>query len=113
VEERRDMVEAGKAVLAMGPGAVLVTGGHLLGGVVADCLVTREGVRWLTGPRLDAVHTHGTGCVLSAAIAARLARGEPLEAAIAGARRFVRRAIRAGVPLGTGPGAVDPGWRRA
>jgi hydroxymethylpyrimidine/phosphomethylpyrimidine kinase len=51
---------------------------------------------------------HGTGCVLSAAITARLARGENLVQAVEGAKAFVTAAIAAGVELGAGPGAVNP-----
>ena len=94
--------------MAGGAGAALVTGGHLPGPVVADCLVTAAGTRWFEGRRIDSPNTHGTGCVLSAAVTARFARGEGLEEAVRGARRFLRRAIRAGVALGEGPGAVDP-----
>jgi hydroxymethylpyrimidine/phosphomethylpyrimidine kinase len=108
VVDRRGMAAAGAALLRMGARAALVTGGHLPGPVVADCLVTTGGARWFEGRRIDSPHTHGTGCVLSAAVAARLARGEELEEAVAGARRFLRRAIRAAVVLGAGPGAVAP-----
>jgi hydroxymethylpyrimidine kinase/phosphomethylpyrimidine kinase len=109
VEDRLAMVAAGEAIRAIGAQAVLVTGGHLPGAVTADCLVTGAGTQWFEGRRLDSANTHGTGCVLSAAITARLARGEGLQEAVRGGRRFVRRAIRAGVALGSGPGAVDPG----
>jgi hydroxymethylpyrimidine/phosphomethylpyrimidine kinase len=108
VADRRGMVGAARALLASGAGAVLVTGGHLPGPVAADCLVTAAGTRWLEGPRIASANTHGTGCVLSAAVTARLARGESLWEAVRGGRRFVRAAIRAGVALGQGPGAVDP-----
>ena len=108
VADRRGMVGAARALLASGAGAVLVTGGHLPGAVVADCLVTAEGTRWLEGPSIASAGTHGTGCVLSAAVTARLARGESLWDAVRGGRRFVRSAIRAGVALGQGRGAVDP-----
>ena len=114
VEDRPGMVAAGQALRGMGAAAVLVTGGHLAGDMVADCLVTADGVRWFTGRRLATPHTHGTGCVLSAAVAARLARGDALGDAVVGARRFVRRAIRDGGPLGQGAGPVAPGapsWR--
>jgi hydroxymethylpyrimidine/phosphomethylpyrimidine kinase len=98
-------------LLALGPAAVLVTGGHLPGPEAADVLVTRDGGSrslWLTRPRLDSPNTHGTGCVLSAAITARLARGDDLVQAIEGAKAFVTAAIAAGVELGAGPGAVNP-----
>jgi hydroxymethylpyrimidine/phosphomethylpyrimidine kinase len=95
----------------MSPAAVLLTGGHLEGPEAADVFVTRDGggtPRWFTGPRLDSPNTHGTGCVLSAAITARLARGEDLVQAVEGAKEFVTAAIAAGVELGAGPGAVNP-----
>jgi hydroxymethylpyrimidine/phosphomethylpyrimidine kinase len=106
---RAGMEEVGRAVLALGPAAVLVTGGHLPGPEAADLLLRPDGEPlWLTGPRLDSRHTHGTGCVLSAAITARLARGVGLVQAVEGAKDFVTAAIAAGVDLGAGPGPVSP-----
>jgi hydroxymethylpyrimidine/phosphomethylpyrimidine kinase len=109
--DREQMERLAIAVLELGPSAVLVTGGHLPGPEAADVLVTRQGSagpRWFTGPRLDSRNTHGTGCVLSAAITARLARGEDLVQAVEGAKAFVTAAIASGVELGAGPGAVNP-----
>ncbi|MGI9023108.1 MAG: bifunctional hydroxymethylpyrimidine kinase/phosphomethylpyrimidine kinase, partial [Acidimicrobiales bacterium] len=114
VDDREGMARAARAVLDLGPRAVLVTGGHLGDdGSSPDCLaVAGEEPVWLESPRIATVHTHGTGCVLSAAICAELARGmEPAHACVA-AKHFVERAIAAGVALGVGPGAVDPGWER-
>ncbi len=67
---------------------------------------------WLESPRLEVRHTHGTGCVLSAAICAELARGMEAAHACVAAKHFVEQAIAAGVALGAGDGAVDPGWER-
>jgi hydroxymethylpyrimidine/phosphomethylpyrimidine kinase len=107
--DRAGMERVAAAVLELGPRAVLVTGGHLPGPEAADLLVVQGGQRlWLEGPRLDTPHTHGTGCVLSAAVTARLARGEDLVQAVEGAKAFVTAAIAAGVELGAGPGAVNP-----
>lgn len=103
--------EAGRALLAIGAKAVLVKGGHLdLGdGRAADCLlVAGEAPLWFDGPRLDVTTTHGTGCVLSAAITARLARGEGLVDAVGAAKAFVVAAMRAGRTLGGGAGVLDP-----
>ena len=114
VADRAGMAAAARAVADLGPGVVLVTGGHLDDEEMsADCLVVAgEEPVWLESPRLSAEHTHGTGCVLSAAICAELARGmEPGHACVA-AKHFVERAIAGGVALGSGPGAVDPGWER-
>ncbi|MCA1841741.1 MAG: bifunctional hydroxymethylpyrimidine kinase/phosphomethylpyrimidine kinase, partial [Actinobacteria bacterium] len=82
--DRKGMEEVADALLALGPRAVLVTGGHLSGEEAADLLIRRSDATrlWLTRPRVDARHTHGTGCVLSAAITARLARGEALAQAV-------------------------------
>ena len=92
---------------------MLVTGGHLDGDDVARPAGGRTAQTiWIDGPRIPGRHTHGTGCVLSAAICAELARGmEPADACVA-AKRFVERAIAAGVDLGAGVGPVDPGWRQ-
>jgi hydroxymethylpyrimidine/phosphomethylpyrimidine kinase len=110
-DDRDGMERLAFAVLELGPAAVLLTGGHLAGPEAADVLVTRDGGTqslWLTSPRVDSPNTHGTGCVLSAAITARLARGEDLVQAVEGAKAFVTAAIAAGVELGAGPGAVNP-----
>lgn len=108
--DREGMEQLAEAVLGLGPAAVLVTGGHMTGPEAPDLLVQRGGAgpRWLLGPRLDSRSTHGTGCVLAAAVTARLARGETLLQAVEGAKVFVTAAIAAGVELGAGPGAVNP-----
>ena len=111
--DRDGMERTAAALLDLGPRAVLLTGGHLPPGCPdsPDLLLRRggPGPQWLTGPRLDSARTtHGTGCVLSAAVTARLARGEDLVQAVEGAKAFVTAAIAAGVELGAGPGAVNP-----
>ncbi|MDQ6797796.1 MAG: bifunctional hydroxymethylpyrimidine kinase/phosphomethylpyrimidine kinase [Actinomycetota bacterium] len=114
VVDRDGMVAAARAIVDLGPTAVLVTGGHLGDdGSSPDCLlVAGEEPVWLESPRIDTPDTHGTGCVLSAAICAELARGmEPAHACIA-AKHFVEHSIAAGVALGVGAGPVDPGWER-
>jgi hydroxymethylpyrimidine/phosphomethylpyrimidine kinase len=106
-----EMRKAAEEILALGAGAVLVKGGHLAGDRADDYFADGERAEWLEGERIDSVHTHGTGCVLSAAIAAHLARGaELLEAARAG-KTFVTEAIRHGLEIGGGIGPVDPAWR--
>ena len=112
VDDRVAMEAAGRALLAAGATTVLVKGGHLGGEESPDCLVTAGEVRWLDGARIAGRHTHGTGCVLSAAVASELARGmEPADACVA-AKRFIEKAIAAGVDLGEGVGPVNPGWGR-
>lgn len=88
---------AGRQLASATGAAVLVKGGHGPGPECRDCLVTRDGrVRWFASARIDTPNTHGTGCVLSAAIAAELARGASLVAAVGAARRFLQRALRKG-----------------
>jgi hydroxymethylpyrimidine/phosphomethylpyrimidine kinase len=109
ISDRDGMLAAAETILGWGPGAVLVKGGHLPGAGAPDLLLTgTDGPRWLEGPRLPGRHTHGTGCVLSAAITARLARGETIAAAAAAAKDYVARAIAAGLELGSGAGPVNP-----
>jgi hydroxymethylpyrimidine/phosphomethylpyrimidine kinase len=112
VESRADMERAADALLAMGPGAVLVKGGHLEG-AAADLFAAADGRReWLESERIDTPHTHGTGCVLSASITAYLARGEDLADAVRHGKAFVTEAIRHGLAIGGGIGPADPGWER-
>ncbi len=93
VRDRDDASRAGRALLALGPRAVLVKGGHLAGEERAvDVLVDARGEVAIEGPRGKA-SAHGTGCALSASIAARLARGEPIERAVRGAKRWLASAI--------------------
>lgn len=99
-----ESVEQGRALLALGCEAVLVKGGHGEGGQSVDVLVRADGVSTFARPRLDTPHTHGTGCTLSAAIAAGLALGLPLETAIDDAKTFVWEALQAGRTLGVGHG---------
>jgi hydroxymethylpyrimidine/phosphomethylpyrimidine kinase len=74
-------------------------------------LFTGEEMHHLRGPRFDTEDTHGTGCALSAAIAARLAHGDELGAAVLFAKEFLSGAIEHGLRLGRGFGPVNPGWR--
>ncbi|MGI8684564.1 MAG: bifunctional hydroxymethylpyrimidine kinase/phosphomethylpyrimidine kinase [Acidimicrobiales bacterium] len=115
VGDRAAMEAAGRALVAMGPAVAMVKGGHLGGDGSPDCLVVAGAVDavWLEGPRHAGRHTHGTGCVLSAAICAELARGMDAPDACVAARHFCARAIAAGVALGAGIGPVQPGWERA
>lgn len=73
--------------------SVLVKGGHLTGDSAADVLVTGTGMSWHESPRTPGVHTHGTGCTYSSAIAALLAAGHDVPAAVALAKKYVSQAI--------------------
>lgn len=102
-----DMEEAGRALVERGAGAALVKGGHLAAAAVVDVLVTAdETVQW-SHTKLATTSTHGTGCTLSAAIAAALARGTGLLQAVATALDFVHRAIASAPPLGQGHGPLN------
>jgi hydroxymethylpyrimidine/phosphomethylpyrimidine kinase len=103
------MVTAARRILDLGCAAVVVTGGHLEGPLMRDLLLEAGGRPvWFEGPRHPSRHTHGTGCVFSAALAARLARQEPLERAVSGAKEFVASAVARALGLGAGTGPVNP-----
>jgi hydroxymethylpyrimidine/phosphomethylpyrimidine kinase len=110
VRQRSDMERAGRAILDLGAGAVLVKGGHLESGDAVDVLVTENGARDVSAERIDTRNTHGTGCVLSAAIAGHLALGNDLDGAVDAGKRFVTGAIRGALEIGGGIGPVDPSW---
>lgn len=94
-------VRAGKVILQMGAKAVLIKGGHGEESTVTDLLITKNKTRFFRSPRLAAA-AHGTGCALSAAVAARLALGDSLEEAVEMGRRRVRAALRAAFTIGGG-----------
>jgi hydroxymethylpyrimidine/phosphomethylpyrimidine kinase len=94
----------GKRLLAMGCGAVLIKGGHAKGPESIDYLVTSSGVTALAAPRIATRNTHGTGCSLSSAIAAGLAKGEKMESAVRDAKTWISAAIAAADQLGVGHG---------
>jgi hydroxymethylpyrimidine/phosphomethylpyrimidine kinase len=105
-----DLRRAGEALLGMGAKAVLMKGGHLEGERLTDLLMTPSGETLLESERVDTVHTHGTGCTLASACAAGLARGLPLEQAVAQAWAYVAEAIRRAPGLGQGHGPIAHGW---
>jgi hydroxymethylpyrimidine/phosphomethylpyrimidine kinase len=111
VHSLEEMKEAAEALGALGPEAVLVKGGHLSGEDAIDVLWDGRRVIEIGGPRFDTADTHGTGCALSAAIAARFAHNDELEDAVRFAKQFVAGAIRYGLRIGKGVGPVNPGWR--
>jgi len=111
VSSRDLMEDAAEAILALGARAVLVKGGHLEGSERAeDVFFDGDRMVWIGAERIDTPHTHGTGCTLSSAIAAHLARGAELLEAVEAGKAFVTEAIRAALPLGRGIGPVDPLW---
>ncbi|KPP86941.1 MAG: hydroxymethylpyrimidine/phosphomethylpyrimidine kinase [Rhodobacteraceae bacterium HLUCCO07] len=106
--DRPGMEAQAKALLAMGPSAVLLKGGHLAGGDSPDLLLSAEGARWIEGQRHATRNTHGTGCTLSSALATQLGHGLPLPKAVACAKSYIATAIaRSGdLTVGSGHGPV-------
>jgi hydroxymethylpyrimidine/phosphomethylpyrimidine kinase len=94
----------GERLLAMGCPAVLIKGGHGQGSESVDYLVQASGVLALPAPRVVTKNTHGTGCSLSSAIAAELAKGAALETAVRNAKAFVSAAIAAADRFAVGHG---------
>jgi hydroxymethylpyrimidine kinase/phosphomethylpyrimidine kinase len=101
------MVDAGKALVDLGAGAALVKGGHLQSDIMVDVLVIGNHVERFTRSRLDTRNTHGTGCTLSAAVTAGLAREESLEESVLTAIEYLQEAIKSAPDLGSGFGPVD------
>lgn len=102
--DRESMADQARALTALGPKAALVKGGHLDQPDSPDVLCSGGALHWLEAPRIVTRNTHGTGCTLSSALAAHLAKGvSPLEAAQA-AKRYVAGAIGAADALSVGHG---------
>ncbi len=103
IASQEDMQRAAQAILAMGVQAVLLKGGHLADSA-DDFLLTRDGSCWFEGVRVESQHTHGTGCTLSSSLAANLANGMTLAAAVAASKAYVTQGIRHGLAIGKGCG---------
>ncbi len=104
-----EMVEQGKALASLGATTVLMKGGHGQGETCTDLLVDSVTIlAEFTAPRLKTKNTHGTGCTLSSAIAAGLAKGLKTKDAVQAAHTYLQGAIRAadGLTIGTGHGPV-------
>jgi hydroxymethylpyrimidine/phosphomethylpyrimidine kinase len=105
-ENGADDLELARALLDLGPRAVVLTGGHR--STPRDIYADREGVRELEGVRYAATAVHGSGCTHSAVLAAELARGRTALQAATTAAALAAEAIRSGIDeLGRGPGPVD------
>jgi hydroxymethylpyrimidine kinase/phosphomethylpyrimidine kinase len=101
-----EMKSAGERLLEMGARAVLVKGGHLPK-EATDILIEPQGTRLYHAARVETTNTHGTGCTLSSAIAALLAREHDLETAIDGAKHYLLEALRHAPPVGHGAGPLN------
>ena len=102
-----EMVAAAKLIKELGPSNVIITGGHLKTECI-DILYNGAGVYHFGGPRLESEHTHGSGCVFSAALATFLAMGNNVRKGAEIANNFTRKAISKGFKAGKGPGPVNP-----
>jgi hydroxymethylpyrimidine/phosphomethylpyrimidine kinase len=110
IESDADVRQAARDIQAMGARHVVVKGGHRVGDAV-DVLFDGRDFREYRSERLDTPHTHGTGCTLSAAIAAGLAKGLPVDQAVGEAKAYLTEAIRHGEPVGRGRSPVHHFWR--
>lgn len=108
-ENRNEMKGQGRGILAMGANAVLVKGGHKTNDVAddesSDLLLTKGGEEWFTNPWIETNNTHGTGCSLSSAIAANLAKGHDLSKSIELAKNWLTGAIKHSDKLDVGKGS--------
>ena len=98
------IAEQGRRLLSLGCRAVLIKGGHGHGAQSIDYLVTAERVVALAALRIATRNTHGTGCSLSSAIAAHLARGDDLDTAVRAGKDFISAVIAAADRLAVGRG---------
>lgn len=101
---------AAEQLLELGAHGALVKGGHIGGAVIHDVLQTTTGEWIFEGPRIETTSTHGTGCTLASAIATKLAQGISVPSAVEDAREYLRGAIEAAEPLGSGHGPVRHNW---
>jgi len=109
IENLDDMTRAGAALLELGARAVVLKGGHLPGAQVHDLLVTPDGNEVFSAPRMDTIHTHGTGCTMASALATGLAQGMTLRDSLARAQSYVHEAIRTAPGFGSGHGPINHG----
>jgi hydroxymethylpyrimidine/phosphomethylpyrimidine kinase len=107
VSNIQEMVAAAKRIKEFGPANVIITGGHLKKECV-DILYNGKEVYRFGGPRMESEHTHGSGCVFSAALATFLAMGNSVRKGAEMANNFTRKAVSKGFRVGKGPGPVQP-----
>ncbi len=106
IRNKDDMIRAAHYINQNYGCSVLLKGGHSIND--ANDLLCREGqVRWFCGKRIDNPNTHGTGCTLSSAIAANLAKGYSLEEAVQQAKEYISGALAAMLNLGKGSGPMN------
>jgi hydroxymethylpyrimidine/phosphomethylpyrimidine kinase len=102
-----DIIKAAEIILALGPKKALIKGGHGKGPNAKDLLFGGGEPAWLSQERVKTPNNHGTGCTLSSAIAAAMARGESLEEAVKLAKHYVTGGLADSIDLGSGPGPLN------
>ncbi|UUX34779.1 bifunctional hydroxymethylpyrimidine kinase/phosphomethylpyrimidine kinase [Fundicoccus culcitae] len=110
INTSEDMLEVAKAMAERFKTGVLVKGGHLKDEAAIDVLAYEGEIYWYESQRIDNPNTHGTGCTLSSAIAANLAKGFDLPTSIDKAKQYLTGAIAAQLDLGRGSGPLDHGY---
>ncbi|MEG2667033.1 MAG: bifunctional hydroxymethylpyrimidine kinase/phosphomethylpyrimidine kinase, partial [Bacteroidales bacterium] len=112
VSDTKQMLQAAKELLELGPKAVLIKGGHLQSEKMTDLLLLSSRVEhpfWFSLPKIESNNLHGTGCTLSSAIAFFLGNGENIEKAVHSAKNYIYQAILSGknLHIGNGHGPVN------
>ncbi|XXM72548.1 bifunctional hydroxymethylpyrimidine kinase/phosphomethylpyrimidine kinase [Lysinibacillus sphaericus] len=102
-----DRIEAAKQLMGMGAKSVVIKGGHAEDREVIDLFFDGTICEELISPRIETLHTHGTGCTFSAAITAQLANGMTMRDAVLTAKEFIRAAIEDGLGIGGGHGPTN------
>ena len=105
VRDRAAMEDAARELVGLGAAAALIKGGHLEGDP-GDLLFDGRDAHFFSAPRIDTIHTHGTGCTLASSLATLQAQGLGLPQATERARQLIRRGINGSEPLGKGHGPV-------
>jgi hydroxymethylpyrimidine/phosphomethylpyrimidine kinase len=111
IHTKDDVREAARRIHALGPTAVVITGGHATGPDSVDLLFDGHEFHEFHTPRVETTDTHGTGCTFASAVAAYLALGRGLPEAVEGAQRYVAGAIAHAHRLGHGHGPINHFWR--
>ena len=106
IENRDDMVAAAKKIESDYRCAVLLKGGHSINDA-NDLLCEKGEIVWFEGKRIDNPNTHGTGCTLSSATAANLAKGYSMDEAVKRAKKYISEALAAQLDLGNGSGPMQ------
>ncbi len=107
METLNEMEEAAKELHKLGTKYVVLKGGHLKDDVAIDVLYDGDNFVHLESVRINTKNTHGTGCTFAAAIAAELAKGEPIQGAVKTAKEFITSAIELSLPIGMGIGPTN------